>query len=494
MQSVPTSRGLVLVCGRNGEAYVERSLRSLAAQQHTAFDVLFIDDASTDRTPEVARSLLDELLPGRHELLVSSTRLGKARHAFEQLRGRAQHAFVAIVDADDELIDPTVIGALAQAYDEGFDVVWTNFVTDGGVDGGNGPLDPFDAPRGQGWQTSHLFSFRQFLIDRVPASYFQHDDGRWFDSACDFAIAYPLLDQTRRYLYLPRASYRYTCGNPQSHHNQGEAPKGLSSPLQRAHAQAVLDKPPLACWRPAHEHAPSMNHGLSVKLHQSHIAIAQCFSRIEALEQQVRQSAFDQVSLQRLSANEGVPLAWLREAGEWALDLGLLDHLASTLDRYDSPRVLEYGSGRGSKTLAKLVGNRHGSLVCVEHDAAWAARTQGDFEALGLSGHARVELCPLKPVEFFGHAGLFYDMAFLREDDLFDVVIIDGPPARTCALARLPGLPALAQHLSPGGFHVFLDDHERAEEQEIVRIWQGVVPELKVRTWQFGKGVCEISP
>lgn len=489
----PTVRGLVFVCGRNGAAYVERCLSSIAAQQDAVFDVLYVDDASTDGAGEVARRALATLLPDRHELVLSAERKGKARHAYEQLRGRARHDFVAIVDADDELIDPRALATLAAAYAQGFDVVWTDFVTDGGVPGGNGPLDAFDAPRAQGWQSSHLFSFRQVLIDKVPAGHLQDDRGQWFDAACDFAIAYPLLDQTRRYLFVPRPAYRYNCGNPQSHHNQAGEGGGLSSARQRERAAQVRAKPALPCWRPVHEHAASMNSALGVKLHQMHVDLAQCFQRLDGLERQVQGAPFRQIALQRLALQEHVPLPWLRQAGEWALDAGLLDHLAGVLDRHEHPRVLEYGSGRGSKILAHLVGRRQGSLVCVEHDPQWAARTQAELVQAGLSAHARVQHCPLVPVETFGHAGLFYDMGFLQAHDQFDVVVIDGPPALTCPLARLPALPALATHLSPAGFHVFLDDHERPEEQEIVRIWQSMAPELRATPLTFDKGVCEIT-
>lgn len=493
MPEVAEVRGLVFVCGRNGAAYVERCLASLAAQQGACFDVLYVDDASTDGSGELAARLLPGLLPGRHELVRSAERKGKARHAYELLRQREGHDFVAIVDADDELIDPLALSTLARAYVQGFDIVWTDFVTDTGLPGGNGPLDAFDSPRTQGWQSSHLFSFRRLLIDRVPVDHFKDSQGQWLDAACDFAIAYPLLDQTRRYLFVPTAAYRYTCGNPQSHHNQAGPAAGLSSQRQRDCAAQVLAKPALACWRPVHEHAAAMNSAVGVKLHQMHVDLAQCFQRIDGLERQVQAAPFRQIALQRLALQEHVPLPWLRQAGEWALDAGLLDHLAGVLDRYERPRVLEYGSGLGSKTLARLVGNRQGTLVCVEHDEAWAGRTRGEFRQWGLEGHARVEHCPLVPVEFFGHHGLFYDMSFLQDADQFDVVIIDGPPARTCALARLPGLPALARHLPAGGFHVFLDDHERAEEQEIVRIWQSMVPELRVTPLVFDKGVCEIT-
>jgi hypothetical protein len=90
-----------------------------------------------------------------------------------------------------------------------------------------------------------LFSFRASLMANVPEAYFQYPDGRWLDAACDFALAYPMLDQTRRYRFIPIHAYRYTESNPHSHHNQAQERQTLSSPKQRQCAQLVLAMPPL---------------------------------------------------------------------------------------------------------------------------------------------------------------------------------------------------------------------------------------------------------
>lgn len=479
------------VCARNAAPYVERCVRSLAAQQDAAFDVLFVDDASSDDTAGLAERALAASLPGRYRVVRRLEQRGKARHAFELLRGATGYTWIAVVDGDDELIDPDALHAIARAYQDGFDVVWTDFETDTGVAGGNGPLDPFDSPRRQGWASSHLFSFRQLLIQRVPDSYFKDESGAWLDCACDMAIAYPVLDQTRRYLFLPRAAYRYTTTNPLSHH-AGHG--GLSSPRQRERAEWVRSQAPLPCWRPVHEHRPSIDHGLGVKLHQMHVSTAQCFARLDALERQVAQMPFRQLALERLVQREHIPLAWLAQLGGWALDVGMLNHLADTLDGYRQPRVLEFGSGRGSRVLGKLVAARGGTLTSVEHDADWVASTADAIRAHALGDHARVVHCPLVETSCFGHTTRFYDMGFLSLDERFDVVVVDGPPEATGPFARLPALPAIAGHLSLQGFHLYLDDFDREQEQAIARWWLEMAPELKAESLVFDKMVCELTP
>lgn len=478
--------------GRNCEPYVADCLASLARQQWQEFDVLFVDDASSDDTASVARASLERLFPGRYRLQCNAESRGKACNAHNLLLQGDAADFVAILDADDQLIDERILHDMAEAYAAGWDVVWSNYVTDQGGVGNNGPLDALASPRGQGWKTSHFFSFRHALFRGVPAHYLQDDEGRWLRAACDLAIAYPVLDQTRRYLHIPRKAYRYTASNPQSHHNQDDQSQGLNSRAQQASAQVVLAKPPLPCMRFPVE-APAVLYGvMSASVARLNDRLDRMQYRLQLLAQDVQRLPLSQLAVQHLVQVEHVPPAWLAGVGGWALDAGLLHHLCAVLDRYPSARVLEFGSGRGSKVLARLCANRGASLVSVEHDPTWYAQTSQELQRHGLAGHAVVRLCPLVGVEVYGIPGRFYDLSWLGPEDRFDIVIVDGPPALTCTLARLPALPGIAAHLSTSGFHLYLDDYERPEERKIVEMWRKIAPDLHYEELVFGKGVCEV--
>lgn len=249
-----TPRALIYMTARNCERYVGDSLRSLASQTHDNLHVLFIDDASDDATGNIASGLLEELFPGRHSFIRNDSPWGKARNAHVHLRALApDFTFIAILDGDDQLIAPDILARIAEQYARGMDVVWTNYVTDQNKVGHCGPLDPHRSPREQGWKSSHFFTFRAELLGNVGENYFKDENDAWFMSACDWAIAYPILDQTRRYHYIPESTYRYTTSNPHSHHNSDpdnppQAGK-FTSVLQKHNAQQVLNKPPLPCVR-----------------------------------------------------------------------------------------------------------------------------------------------------------------------------------------------------------------------------------------------------
>lgn len=481
--------------GRDVADRVEVALRSVAEQDHPAVHVLLVDDASTDGTAQVARRLLDELFPGRHTLVTNRSVFGKARNCSTHLRAHlAKGTFVAVVDADDALAAPDVLSEVAGRYALGFDVVWTNFRTETGGRGRNRALDPFRSPRGQGWVTSHLFTFRAELLAQVPEDYFRDEQGVWLESAADFALCYPVLDQTRRYAFLPREGYVYTASNPASHHNRGEGTVGLSSSAQQRNAEIVLAKPPLPCTRFATEPAPVLHAALAHRAATEDASRQLLVQALEATRREAEAAPFTAVALQALQQQERVPLSWLRAVGGWALDVQLLHHLAEVLDRYPQPRVLELGSGTGTRVLAQLVANRGGSLLTLEHDVQWQQRTTGLLERAGLETVATVALAPLVEVEFYEVPGRFYDTSVLTDQHVFDIVVVDGPPTDTGHLARLPALPAVAPHLSPAGFHVFLDDFERDQEKQIVEVWRVIAPELHYEELLFTKAVCEITP
>ncbi len=86
----------VVVCVYNGEDYIEECLRACSRLQYANFEVLIVDDGSTDRTAEIARKLAAEF---NYRLISQPTNQGLsvARNvAIEAARGE----IVAYLDAD----------------------------------------------------------------------------------------------------------------------------------------------------------------------------------------------------------------------------------------------------------------------------------------------------------------------------------------------------------------------------------------------------------
>lgn len=519
MLTTSLPRALVFMTGRNCEMYVRAALDSLARQTHDAVHVLFIDDASTDETPQLARRLLADLFPGRHGFIGNPEPWGKARNAHVHLRAALDKGdFVAVLDADDQLIVPGALALMADAYASGYDVVWTDYVMDDGRVGGNGPLDPFRSPRGQGWKTSHFFSFRSELFEGVPEDRFQDAGGRWLTAACDFAIAYPILDQTRRYRHLPVRAYRYTATNPQSHHNRDPQSRGLNSRAQQSSAATVLAKPPLPCHRwvmgelaCADQAFGALRDSLSSGGRPAEAPRA----RVESPQSALAPARPAQApATQPLTAGPVGQDAWLSAAAAelaarcpaW-LDLALDGQspplpvaLAWQWWRWlqrakRPPRVLEVGADPMSAYLHAAVRAMGGRMVTVSGERARAEALYVRLKSAGIE--SEVLHSPLVNASFASVSGRFPDLGLLPDDVAdIDVVVVSAAHSGAAPLDCSLALPMTASRLCAEGFRFCVwAPGDPGLRQTVADRWAAFVPELSFADGAFGgQALCVHSP
>lgn len=223
------------------EKYISRAIESLTKQTFQNFHIILVDDASSDKTSVISKTLLEENFPNRHTLIINQNNIGKSANAYFYLN-KIEALFVVILDGDDTIIDSSIFEDFNCAYKNGYDVVWSNYQTSDGKIGHCKPLNPVKSPRSQMWKSSHLFSFRHSLFKNIPEQYFKSDDGSWLTAACDLSIAYPILDQTRRYKYIRKIAYEYTVDRDLSHHNKHGEPDSLTSDHQLQSADCILLK------------------------------------------------------------------------------------------------------------------------------------------------------------------------------------------------------------------------------------------------------------
>ena len=495
-------RALIYMTGRNCERYVRAAIESLAWQTHPLIHVLFVDDGSNDRTAATARALLVEHFAGRHTLVSNPASWGKARNAHAHLREALPHGdFVAILDADDQLIRTTILGEMAAQYSAGHDVVWTNFETDGGGIGMNSPLDTLQAPRGQGWRTSHFFSFRAELFANVPEDYLRDDRGNWFPAACDFAIAFPVLDQTRRYKFLPVRAYRYTTSNPSSHHNADPHAVGLSSRLQQTCAQQVLAKPALACTRwVVGARAGADEALLGLRQHVS--------ADLQALGQKI--DGLGLASTPAAQAGVGAIDAWSQAAAAMlaqrcpALLVLMMDGQDSPLLPSDAwrwwrwlqasgrpPAVLELGAGPLAAPLQAMVQALGGRFLSISPDRERAVALWARLQAAGLEGD--VLHVPTASASVDGHEGQIVDLGALpAEATGYDILVTSATHAGATPADSILALPMAVDRLDPAGFRVCLWAPCDAElRTRVGAAWGALAPDLKFTEHAFaGQALC----
>ena len=438
-QPTTETKCIVFMPARNCEMYAAEALRSLARQTHDFVHVVYVDDASDDQTGRIARHYLSTLFPGRHDYICNDAKFGKSRNIWEHLRPRAKDAdFIAILDADDQLADVGILAEMADLYNSGKDVVWSNFFTDTGFKGQNRQLDPNRSPREQGWRTSHFFSFRAALLENIPESYFKDMNGNWFQGACDVALALPVLDQTRNYAFIPKQAYRYTASNPFSLHNLDANSVGLSSALQSGNATQIMRMKPLPIWTKRDDQetgtmettAPKAPSEVAPTLSEDQNWQAKAAERLLADHPNV-------LLAQSLVAKRLTPMQLLS--------------FKQILERTPGA-VLCLGNSDVALTIAALIGEK-GTVTCLVDSAAEAAELNGKAAIAGLARTLDVLEAPRAQLRIGAHDCAFPSLSVLEGKAAFSVVIADACNEENEVAFAILGLPALANHIATTGFH-----------------------------------------
>jgi predicted O-methyltransferase YrrM len=141
------------------------------------------------------------------------------------------------------------------------------------------------------------------------------------------------------------------------------------------------------------------------------------------------------------------------------------------------------GLGSGVSTLVAGYCLRRlgrGRIFSLDHDPKHAAATRSTLALHDLQEVAAVVDAPLTTVHLGGTAWRWYDTAGLSVTDPIDILVVDGPPGTTQALARYPAVPILSGRMHDGSI-ILADDAKRQDEKRIIAMWEkefGLEPEF----------------
>lgn len=154
----------------------------------------------------------------------------------------------------------------------------------------------------------------------------------------------------------------------------------------------------------------------------------------------------------------------------WAASPDFLLQVVKHALREKPMTIVECSSGTSTLVLARACQlNGQGHVVSLEHDPHYAQSTRDSLRLNGLAPYATVIDAPLLPVRIGEERWHWYAHDLLPS--AIDLIVVDGPPGTTQALARYPALPLLKDKLAHQAT-VFLDDANRPDEVEIIRRWQ----------------------
>jgi hypothetical protein len=143
-------------------------------------------------------------------------------------------------------------------------------------------------------------------------------------------------------------------------------------------------------------------------------------------------------------------------------------------------RVLECGAGVSTLYLARLLHERGGNLVTLEHDERWSEYVSRQLKDEGLDScaqvlHASLEAYPsLAGRRWYARGAVDRAVSALGDVGL---LVVDGPPAFETrdGMTRYPALPMLLDALADD-CTVVLDNIERRGERRVIGRWEAETP------------------
>ena len=215
----------VLVAFHNPGHFLDDCVESLMSQDHDRFNIVFIDDASTDGS-SAALPMADP----RVRVVKNATRQYAARNVHDTVVRLDEDEIVVVVDGDDRLSESDALSWIDAEYQK-YDcwLTFGQFRYSHGVYGFAAPYaDPaeFAQHRHLRWRATHLRTFRAGLYHRLADqdptySCIRDHQGNWRRSAADIALMMPLLDAAgfEKSRFCDRCLYVYNVENPNSWHH-----------------------------------------------------------------------------------------------------------------------------------------------------------------------------------------------------------------------------------------------------------------------------------
>ena len=220
---------LIIVPVHNGIQWINRCLDSIFVQRYDDFDIMVIDDHSTDGT-------WGEICKRNFNIARNNKRNGSGLENIKKgidFINPSPDTIIVTVDGDDYLSNENVLSYLNEIYSEDIWMTYGQFTPISGRyegvcqpleynitfnDAGEKVINQLTSQtyrRSGAWVTSHLRTFRAWLWNKIEDSDLRDCEGKYFKVAWDLAFMYPMIEMAGSHLkYIDKILYFYNDLNP----------------------------------------------------------------------------------------------------------------------------------------------------------------------------------------------------------------------------------------------------------------------------------------
>lgn len=215
---------IIVVIQRNAGERIIRALSSVYRQDYDDIGLLFIDDASTDHTRELAIDFFEQNKKTGFDIALhlNEKKTPKILSLDTAIRKYCNNPDSVIfwLDGDDELLTTEAIRVMMNDHQQ-YDIVWSqhefvNLKENRTVHGFCGPMES-NFPRQHRWVSSHLKSFKNYLFQSLANHMLRDEDGTYYAFAIDRVIMYPLIEMVgkEKCFFRNKMYYRYYHATPE---------------------------------------------------------------------------------------------------------------------------------------------------------------------------------------------------------------------------------------------------------------------------------------
>tara|TARA_Y100000114_G_scaffold46611_1_gene42421 strand:- start:1118 stop:1870 length:753 start_codon:yes stop_codon:yes gene_type:complete len=211
----------IIIPSYNNEKWAKRCLGSALRQDYDNYDVVYINDCSTDDTAKVVQQIIEEVETKAEVRVVNNQTNRKALYnLWHQISTAKDGTIIVTLDGDDWFPNDQILNILNQTYL--MEDIW---ITAGSyIDNAAGMISSPNVTgsywvgniRMKPWTISHLRTFRKELFMCIQRSDLLDEDGDFYKFTFDQAMMYPMAEMAGpdHFREIKQVMYVYNRHNP----------------------------------------------------------------------------------------------------------------------------------------------------------------------------------------------------------------------------------------------------------------------------------------